>query len=159
MRSTPELDAKLQQRLRDAVERFAGGSADKFGRLAGYTNGGYVREVLNGTKPVREALIDRVHSHPDMAGWFDSLLTPLMAADVAAREPVRPVDADEARLVEAFRMLLRDDKAELLAEVERRAKVVAEIEDRIRAERAGSPAKESTGDTVFSSRKRRVSGS
>lgn len=66
--------------------------------------------------------------------------------------------ADEARLVEAFRMLLRDDKAELLAEVERRAKVVAEIEDRIRAERAGSPAKESTGDTVFSSRKRAGAG-
>ena len=66
---------------------------------------------------------------------------------------------DEARLVEAFRQLLRDDRAELLAEVERRAKVVAEIEERIRAERAGSPAKESTGDTVFSSRNRRVAGS
>lgn len=43
---------------------------------------------------------------------------------------------EEARLVEAFRTLLRDDKAELLAEVERRAKVVAEIEERFRAERS-----------------------
>lgn len=66
--------------------------------------------------------------------------------------------SDEARLVEAFRMLLRADKAELLTEIERRAHAVAELQERIRAEHATAPAKESTGDTVFSSRKRARAG-
>jgi len=71
MRSTPERDAWLQERLRLAVETLAGGSADKFGRLLGYANGGYIREILDGKKPVRDAIIERANTVPASAGWFD----------------------------------------------------------------------------------------
>lgn len=64
MRSTPDLDRALEQRLREAVVRFAGGSADAFGQKIGYANGGYIREVLTKKKPVRESLIERVHAVP-----------------------------------------------------------------------------------------------
>lgn len=72
MKSNPDLDARLQARLREAIEQFDGGSADAFGRRIGYTNGGYLREVLSGKKPTREALIDRVHAV--IPGWFSALL-------------------------------------------------------------------------------------
>lgn len=97
VRSTPEQDERLRQRLQEAVDKFASGSADKFGQLIGYANGGYVRECLNKKKPVRESLIDRVHAAPGMAGWFSEQLSPITAADVG--------DIDEKALLAAFRAL------------------------------------------------------
>jgi hypothetical protein len=87
----------LRQRLQEAVDKFAGGSADKFGQLIGYANGGYVRECLNRKKPVRESLIDRVHAAAGMAAWFLEQLSPITAADAG--------DADEKVLLAAFRLL------------------------------------------------------
>ena len=78
--------------------------------------------------------------------------------DTTAPPPTDDLTQDERRLVASFRRLLRDDRTELLAEAERRATVVEELEARIRAERSPAPAKESTGDTVFSSRKRAGAG-
>ncbi len=56
------------------MDAFAGGSADAFARIVGYVNGGYIREALNGKKPVREALIDRVHRCSGMEQWFAGCL-------------------------------------------------------------------------------------
>lgn len=77
MKSTPEHDDALRDRLREAVNTFADGSADAFGRMVGHANGGYIREILNGKKNVRERLIEQVHEHKDMAGWFSALVGPL----------------------------------------------------------------------------------
>lgn len=100
MRSTPEIDAKLKARLQEAVNKIANGSADKFGQLIGYANGGYVREVLNNKKPVRETLIERVHARPEMAGWFDDIITPMMIPGQPSDLVLTP---DERALVLAFR--------------------------------------------------------
>lgn len=89
MRSTPAIDEKLRLRLAEAVTQFDDGSADAFGRRLKYTNGGYIREALAGKKPVREALIDRVHARPEMAGWFNDVLpSSWQASTVASAEPV-----------------------------------------------------------------------
>jgi hypothetical protein len=73
MRRDAERDTLLRARLAEAVNALADGSADAFGRLLGYTNGGYVREALIGKKPVRAALIERVHEL--RPGWFDAALS------------------------------------------------------------------------------------
>ena len=86
VRSTPEQDERLRLRLVEAVDKFAGSSADKFGQMIGYANGGYVRECINKKKPVRETIIDRVHTTEGMAGWFSACLTPISAGDVAESE-------------------------------------------------------------------------
>ena len=97
MRSTPDQDEQLRLRLEEAVRKFAGGSADKFGQMIGYANGGYVRECLKKIKPVRESIIERVHAHIMMRGWFSAHLSPIASNDVGADE--------ERALLEAFRAL------------------------------------------------------
>lgn len=71
MRKDEERDEWLRTRLREAVEKFAGGSADKLARDLGYTNGGYIREILARNKEVRDALLERFAQVPVMATWFE----------------------------------------------------------------------------------------
>lgn len=74
MKCTPQQDERLRQRFVEAFEKAAGGNADLFGRQLGYLNGGYVRQVVGGEKPVRQAIIERVSAIPGYAGWFDGLV-------------------------------------------------------------------------------------
>ena len=88
MRSTPAIDDALRLRLEQAVKDFAGGSADKFGRMLGYTNGGYIRECLGKKrKPVREALIYRVNAseYVELHGLFNDLLPAVALADLESK--------------------------------------------------------------------------
>jgi hypothetical protein len=85
VRTTPELDRLLRERFVAACKKETNGNADAFGRLLGYTNGGYVREIVRGVKPVREAIIERVQALPGYAGWFADLMPPLVARDVASK--------------------------------------------------------------------------
>lgn len=112
VRSTPEQDARLRARLAEAVGIFANGSADKFGQMIGYTNGGYIREIIGKKgKPVREQIIARVHATAGMDGWFTAYLNPVSAADAGlaisreAQEVARLYDrlpANKKLLVEAL---------------------------------------------------------
>lgn len=118
VRSTPEQDVRLRLRLAAAVEQFAGGSADKFGQLIGYANGGYVREVLNEKKPVREKMIERVHARKEMAGWFNSSLTQISIADVspessgpASQWPFRRISLDQWSALDGYDQALVEDAA------------------------------------------------
>ena len=101
MRSTPEIDARLRERLREGVEYFAGGSADKLGRLLGYANGGYIRESLrpDNPKPVRAALINKFNDVPEMRGWFAHILPAVSIADLSGGP-----DALSARALEIARI-------------------------------------------------------
>ena len=51
------------QRMSEAVQRWANGSADQFGRLLGYANGGFIREVLAKKKPIGKAIRHRLREH------------------------------------------------------------------------------------------------
>ena len=112
VRSTPEQDARLRARLAEAVRVFASGSADRFGQMIGYTNRGYIREIIGKKgKPVREQIIARVHATSGMEGWFTGYLNPVSAADAgltvsrAAQEVARLYDrlpADKRVLIDAL---------------------------------------------------------
>lgn len=58
-------------------------------------------------------------------------------------EPRSPLKDDEARLLRAYRRVLKGDKVEALAGLERRAREIEELESRIVAERA--PARDASG--------------
>lgn len=70
MRRTPEIDAWLKSRLQAAVDTFCGGSADAFGRMIGYTNGGSVRQSLGPARRVQQAILDRSEDVEELRGWF-----------------------------------------------------------------------------------------
>lgn len=65
-----EHEAWMRRRLQEAVDKLADESADKLGRLMGYTNGGFVREILKGTKPVGKAIVTRINRVPGGLDWF-----------------------------------------------------------------------------------------
>lgn len=73
MKCTPQEEAALRARFEEAFKLSADGNADLFGRQLGYLNGGYVRQVVSGEKPVRQAIIERVHAIKGGAfeGWFN----------------------------------------------------------------------------------------
>jgi hypothetical protein len=68
-----EHEARMRRRLQEAVEQLAENSADKLGRLMGYTNGGFIREIVKGTKPVGKAILARINNVPGGEGWFDKV--------------------------------------------------------------------------------------
>lgn len=65
-----EQEQWMRRRLDEAVQQLADGSADKLGRLMGYTNGGFIREILKGTKPVGKAIVARIESVQGGTAWF-----------------------------------------------------------------------------------------
>jgi hypothetical protein len=106
MRSTPERDAWLKDRLQAAVDKKAGGSVDKLGRMLGYTNGGYLREILLGKKPLRAAIIERAEGVDELRGWFGA---PGASSAAKEGEPRKFTDLEgpEAQLVMHLRWLHR----------------------------------------------------
>jgi hypothetical protein len=75
----------MRHRLKEAVERFADGSAEKLGRLLGYTNGGFVREIIAGGKPVGKAIVARMEDVPGASGWFHAAPGHAGVADVIVK--------------------------------------------------------------------------
>lgn len=71
MKREPAREEWLHRRLKEAVDQFAGGSADAFGRMLGYTNGGPVRQSLSKARPVQQAILERSRHIPGMESWFD----------------------------------------------------------------------------------------
>lgn len=104
MRSTPAIDEKLRLRLDEAVTKFADGNTDLFGRKLGYLNGGYIREAISKKKPVREALIERVHGTEEMRGWFDFILTDASGAKTIIQTKA-PAPNDSEAFLRAVRQI------------------------------------------------------
>lgn len=75
----------MRHRLKEAVQRLADGSAEKLGRLLGYTNGGFVREIVTGGKPVGKAVVARMEDVPGGRGWFNGAPGQAGVADVQVK--------------------------------------------------------------------------
>ena len=141
VRSNPLQDERLRKRLQEAVDHFAGGSADLFGRKLGYTNGGYIRELLRGPKPVRGAVIERMDAVEGMGGWFDDVVAPVTARDLA--EARRPSTAG-AGLAESLAAALCALDDEALAQARQALATLAASPDSQRAARALTRALDAT---------------
>ena len=66
-------------RLREAVDRV--GSKAELGRRLGYSSGAFVRQMVEGERPVTEKTVMALEALPGYAGWFDKA--------PGARRPVR----------------------------------------------------------------------
>lgn len=58
------------ERLKAAIDRLCEGNANEFGRRLGYKDGTFIRQMLNGSRPVTEKTITAVEGLPGLRGWF-----------------------------------------------------------------------------------------
>ena len=66
-----ELESYRIIRLKEAVERIAGGNKTVFGKRLGHVDGAFIRQMLSGSRKVTEKTIRAVECLPGMKGWFD----------------------------------------------------------------------------------------
>jgi hypothetical protein len=94
----PEVDAAVRARLHEAVNKFTGGNTDAFARMIGYLNGGFLRELLAGNKPVRNAIVRRFEAVPELRGWFEGYVPD-------AAPPHNTYAADAQRIADTFSLI------------------------------------------------------
>jgi hypothetical protein len=78
--------------LQGAIARVTAGNKTAFGRLLGYKDGGFVRQMLVGTRPVTEKTVQQIEGLPGMRGWFSGSAPPAPSTSTAA-----PVSLAKAR--------------------------------------------------------------
>lgn len=97
-----KLRAKL---LQAAIDRATDGNVSAFGRRLGYKDGAFVRQMLNGSRPVTEKTIRQIEAIPGLKGWFNST----MAAPVADTEH-KSSEADAVSTQENAPLIGREPK-------------------------------------------------
>ncbi|MDA8456023.1 S24 family peptidase [Acidovorax sp. GBBC 3334] len=100
-----------RQRLEQAVGHLTEGNVTAFGRVLGYRDGAFVRQMLSGSRAVSDKTVRAIEGLRGMRQWFQpqgpSLLPRVGEADglyeAAAAPPARAGAGDEAVLVLAVR--------------------------------------------------------
>lgn len=100
----------MRRRLAEAVTLFADGSADKMGRLLGYTNGGFIREILKGVKPVGKAVVARMEDVEGGKSWFAGAPGGLSAASAEAKKAAESFSPRAARIARRLDALQNDEE-------------------------------------------------
>lgn len=102
--------------LRAAIEKVTGnpekpeGNQTEFGRLLGYKDGAFVRQMLAGGKAVTEKTIRKVESLPGMEGWFTARELDLAAQHEHAKNEVPKTSQPDALI----RRLLPTDQGNVV---------------------------------------------
>lgn len=98
-----ELNKLRANLLKAAIDRATDGNVSAFGRRLGYKDGAFVRQMLNGSRPVSEKTIRQVEAIPGLRGWFNSTLSApagdehtIDGAHASIKETNRPVIAMES---------------------------------------------------------------
>ena len=66
-------DEWRRQRLQDLAAHVGGKAA--LGRMLGYKDGAFVRQMIAGERPITEKTIRAVHEKPALSGWFSATTT------------------------------------------------------------------------------------
>ena len=88
-------------RLEAAIEKLDGGNKSAFGRRLGHKDGGQVRQLIAGTRPITEKTIRKIEAFEGMAGWFDETIEsvkPVLLNSQSAVAYNRPTSGDNFEL-------------------------------------------------------------
>jgi hypothetical protein len=75
-------DEWRQQRMLDLAERLGGRAP--LGRALGYKDGAFVRQMIEGEKPITEKTVAKVERLPGCAGWFNAASVGVQPSSVIA---------------------------------------------------------------------------
>lgn len=78
------LQLHRRKRLEQAIASLAAGNVTAFGRLLGYRDGAFVRQMLAGTRAVSDKTVRAIEAHYGMGGWFSAR----PAASMGVAEPL-----------------------------------------------------------------------
>lgn len=76
-------DEWRRKRLSELAD-YKGGRA-ALGRFLGYKDGAYIRQMIDGERPITEKTIQAIHEKPGLAGWFDKPSSNVAPAAIGAR--------------------------------------------------------------------------
>lgn len=82
-----EIQERRRARLTDAIDKLSRGNAAAFGRLLGYGDGAFVRQMLAGRRAVSDKTVRQIEALRGMQSWF-ALPSPRLQAG----EPGGPLD-------------------------------------------------------------------
>lgn len=72
----PSADHPRINLLVQAVQRVSDGNKTAFGKMLGYKDGAFVRQMASGARPITEKTILQIEALPGMSGWFTGALPP-----------------------------------------------------------------------------------
>ena len=106
------LQLHRRQRLELAAVRLTGGNVTALGRLLGYRDGAFVRQMLSGNRSVSDKTVRAVESLRGMEGWFGRPWAgpagPVQVAEPAARYALQEAGLSQAVVaVPAMNLSLR----------------------------------------------------
>ncbi|WP_183723526.1 helix-turn-helix transcriptional regulator [Paraburkholderia sp. WP4_3_2] len=94
-----ELNKLRANLLKAAIDRATDGNVSAFGRRLGYKDGAFVRQMLNGSRPVTEKTIRQIESIPGLKGWFNSTVSANPAPEHTAEQSDLPINAQNLPLI------------------------------------------------------------
>ncbi|WP_311230745.1 MULTISPECIES: S24 family peptidase [unclassified Acidovorax] len=94
------LQTYRRQRLKAAIDRLTNGNIAAFGRLVGYRDGAFVRQMLSGSRVVSEKTVRAVEALRGMDGWFAAVYAyvPAHASEAVATYRVARDGIDDAAM-------------------------------------------------------------
>lgn len=137
-------DEWRKKRLADLADQM--GSKAALGRALGYKSGAFVRQMIEGERPITEKTIEAVHAMPGYAHWFERPGKGPASALVPPPAPAAPSGAfnaitpDEQRLLDDIRVLMDSDREQYALEIAAKASKMREHMEKL-LQQFGSKAK------------------
>lgn len=87
-----ELQKWRLERLEAALQKLTEGNVSAFGRLLGYKDGAFVRQLRAQTRNISEDTVRAIEALPGMAGWFDAPSSAEVKNQISTGQPLRKND-------------------------------------------------------------------
>lgn len=114
-------DEWRRSRMAELAEKMGGKAA--LGRALGYKSGAFVRQMIDGERPITEKTIEAIHAMPGYTRWFDKpgsgpvLVVQVPPAPSAPTGAFSALTADEMAFLDDVRVLLDSDREHYRSEI------------------------------------------
>ena len=108
-----------RERLAELADIKGGRAA--LGRMLGLTSGAFIRQMIDGERPITEKTIKAIHKLEGCAGWFDQKMKPPPPSPSSKQDPFGALTDEELRFLADFRILLDHDREHCRQQVAEKA--------------------------------------
>ena len=102
------------------LAKIKGGRA-ALGRLLGLTSGAFIRQMIDGERPITEKTIKAIHNLEGCRGWFDLKAKTPPPSPASKEDPFGALTDEERKFLADFRILLDHDREQCRQQVAEKA--------------------------------------